>query len=249
MLDTSVDQRRLLLIDGHSMAYRAFYALPKENFATQTGQHTNAVYGFTSMLINLLRDEKPTHIAVAFDVSRKTFRSEKFAAYKATRSSAPDEFKGQVSLIEEVLRALCIPWLSKDNYEADDLIATLTTQAVADGFEVLICSGDRDVIQLVNDQVTLLYPSRGVSEMWRLDPAMVLTKYGVTPTQYPDFAALRGDPSDNLPNIPGVGAKTITKWIQEVGFLNQTVDSVDEVKVKAWAALRANQSNVMLNRH
>jgi DNA polymerase-1 len=247
-LDTSLDQRRLLLIDGHSMAYRAFYALPKENFATQTGQHTNAVYGFTSMLINLLRDEKPTHIAVAFDVSRKTFRSEKFADYKATRGSTPDEFKGQVSLIEEVLRALCVPWLSKDNYEADDLIATLTTQAVADGFEVLICSGDRDVIQLVNDQVTLLYPSRGVSEMWRLDPELVLTKYGVTPAQYPDFAAMRGDPSDNLPNIPGVGAKTITKWIQEFGSLNDIIDRVDEVKGKAGDALRENLSNVMLNR-
>jgi DNA polymerase-1 len=247
-LDTSLDQPRLLLIDGHSMAYRAFYALPKENFSTVTGQHTNAVYGFTSMLINLLRDEKPTHIAVAFDVSRKTFRSEKFADYKATRGSTPDEFKGQVSLIEEVLRALSVPWLSKDNYEADDLIATLTTQAVADGFEVLICSGDRDVIQVVNEHVTLLYPSRGVSEMWRLDPAMVLEKYGVTPAQYPDFAALRGDPSDNLPNIPGVGAKTITKWIQEFGSLNNLVDRVDEVKGKAGDALRANLANVMLNR-
>src|SRR6266545_6995196 len=230
------------------MAYRAFYALPKENFATQTGQHTNAVYGFTSMLINLLRDEKPTHIAVLFDVSRKTFRSEAYADYKAGRGSTPDEFKGHVSLIEEVLRALCVPWFAKDNYEADDLIATLTTQAVADGFEVLICSGDRDVIQVVNEQVTLLYPSRGVSEMWRLDPAMVLEKYGVTPTQYADFAALRGDPSDNLPNIPGVGAKTITKWIQEFGSLNNLVDRVDQVKGKAGDALRANVSNVLMNR-
>jgi DNA polymerase-1 len=247
-LATSTDQRRLLLIDGHSMAYRAFYALPKENFSTQTGQHTNAVYGFTSMLINLLRDEKPTHIAVAFDVSRKTFRSEVYAEYKANRSSAPNEFHGQVSLIEEVLRALCVPWLSKDNYEADDLIATLTTQAVADGFEVLICSGDRDAIQLVNEKVTLLYPSRGVSEMWRLDPAMVLTKYGVRPDQYPDFAALRGDPSDNLPKIPGVGEKTITKWINEFGSLNELVDRVDEVKGKAGDALRENLSNVLLNR-
>jgi DNA polymerase I len=240
--------RRLLLIDGHSMAYRAFYALPKENFSTQTGQHTNAVYGFTSMLINLLRDEKPTHVAVAFDVSRKTFRTEAYAEYKATRGSTPDEFKGQVSLIEEVLRALCVPSLSKDNYEADDLIATLTTQAVADGFNVLICSGDRDAIQLVNESVTLLYPSRGVSEMWRLDPPTVLEKYGVTPVQYPDFAALRGDPSDNLPNIPGVGAKTITKWINEFGSLNELVDRADEVKGKAGDALRANLANVLLNR-
>ncbi|RZS34918.1 DNA polymerase I [Herbihabitans rhizosphaerae] len=239
---------RLLLIDGHSMAYRAFYALPKENFATQTGQHTNAVYGFTSMLINLLRDEKPTHVAVAFDVSRKTFRSEAFADYKANRSKSPDEFKGQVSLIEEVLRALKIPFFAKENFEADDLIATLTTQAAAEGYEVMICTGDRDAIQLVNDQVMLLYPSRGVSEMWRLDPATVLTKYGVTPTQYPDFAALRGDPSDNLPKIPGVGEKTITKWLQEFGSLNDIVDRVDEVKGKAGNALRDNLSNVLLNR-
>ncbi len=230
------------------MAYRAFHALPKENFSTQTGQHTNAVYGFTSMLINLLRDEHPTHVVVAFDVSRKTFRSETFPEYKATRGSTPNEFKGQISLIEDVLAALCIPKVAKDNYEADDLIATLTTQAVADGFEVLICSGDRDVIQLVNEQVTLLYPSRGVSEMWRLDPPMVLEKYGVTPAQYPDFAALRGDPSDNLPNIPGVGAKTITKWIQEFGSLGELVDKVDQVKGKAGDALRANVSNVLMNR-
>lgn len=230
------------------MAYRAFHALPKENFSTQTGQHTNAVYGFTSMLINLLRDEHPTHVVVAFDVSRKTFRSETYPEYKATRGSTPSEFKGQVSLIEEVLVALCVPSVSKDNYEADDLIATLTTQAVADGFEVLICSGDRDVIQLVNEHVTLLYPSRGVSEMWRLDPPTVLEKYGVTPTQYPDFAALRGDPSDNLPNIPGVGAKTIIKWIQEFGSLGGLVDRVDEVKGKAGDALRANVSNVLMNR-
>jgi DNA polymerase-1 len=237
-----------LLVDGHSMAYRAFHALPKENFSTQTGQHTNAVYGFTSMLINLLRDEKPTHVAVAFDVSRKTFRNETYAEYKATRGSTPNEFKGQVSLIEEVLAALCVPSVAKDNYEADDLIATLTTQALADGFEVLICSGDRDAIQLVNDRVTLLYPSRGVSEMWRLDPPTVLEKYGVTPTQYPDFAALRGDPSDNLPNIPGVGAKTIIKWIQEFGSLGALIDRVEEVKGKAGDALRANVSNVLMNR-
>ena len=239
---------KLLLIDGHSMAYRAFYALPKENFATQTGQHTNAVFGFTSMLINLLRDEQPTHLAVAFDVSRKTFRSEQYSEYKANRSASPDEFKGQISLIEDVLTALCVPFLSKEGYEADDVIATLTTQAAAEGFQVLICSGDRDTIQLVNDQVTLLYPSRGVSEMWRLDPAKVKEKYGVTPTQYPDFAALRGDPSDNLPKIPGVGEKTISKWLQEFGSLSELVDRVDEVKGKAGQALRDHLSSVLLNR-
>ncbi len=241
-------ERRLLLIDGHSMAYRAFYALPKENFSTGTGQHTNAVYGFTSMLINLLRDDKPTHLAVCFDVSRKTFRSAQYAEYKANRSATPDEFKGQVSLIEEVLRALSVPWLSKENFEADDLIATLTTLATAEGFAVSICTGDRDAFQLVNDQVTVLYPSRGVSEMARMTPDAVFTKTGVRPEQYADYAALRGDPSDNLPKIPGVGEKTVAKWINQFGSLNDLVDRVDEVKGKAGDALRENLSNVMMNR-
>jgi DNA polymerase-1 len=242
------EDRRLLLIDGHSMAYRAFYALPKENFQTGTGQHTNAVYGFTSMLINLLRDEQPTHLAVAFDVSRKTFRSEAYADYKATRSATPDEFRGQVSLIQDVLEALHIPALSKENYEADDVIATLTTQASAEGFAVSICTGDRDVLQLVNDHVTVLYPTKGVSELTRFTPQSVTEKYGLSPEQYPDFAALRGDPSDNLPKIPGVGEKTVTKWIQQFGSLAELVDRVDEVKGKAGDALRENLSAVLLNR-
>jgi DNA polymerase-1 len=242
------EDRRLLLIDGHSMAYRAFYALPKENFQTGTGQHTNAVYGFTSMLINLLRDEQPTHLAVAFDVSRKTFRSETFSDYKATRSATPDEFRGQVSLIQDVLGALSIPVLSKENYEADDVIATLTTQARTEGFTVSICTGDRDALQLVDERTTVLYPTKGVSELTRFTPDAVEKKYGLTPEQYPDFAALRGDPSDNLPNIKGVGEKTVTKWIQQFGSLGELVDRVDEVKGKAGDSLRENLSSVMLNR-
>lgn len=230
------------------MAYRAFYALPKENFQTGTGQHTNAVYGFTSMLINLLRDEQPTHFAVAFDVSRKTFRSEKFADYKANRSASPDEFKGQVSLIQDVLGALSVPVLSKDNYEADDVIATLTTQATGEGFSVAICTGDRDALQLVTDKVTVLYPTKGVSELTRFTPRAVEDKYGLSPEQYPDFAALRGDPSDNLPKIPGVGEKTVTKWIQQFGSLAGLIDRADEVKGKAGEALRTNLASVQLNR-
>ena len=221
------------------MAYRAFYALPKENFQTGTGQHTNAVYGFTSMLINLLRDEQPTHLAVAFDVSRKTFRSERFEDYKANRSASPDEFKGQVALIQDVLAALNIPNLSRDGFEADDVIATLTTAAEADGFAVSICTGDRDALQLVTEQVTVLYPTKGVSEMTRFTPQAVQDKYGLSPAQYPDFAALRGDPSDNLPKIPGVGEKTVTKWIQQFGSLAGLVDRVDEVKGKVGDSLRA----------
>ncbi|HVV23913.1 MAG TPA: DNA polymerase I, partial [Pseudonocardiaceae bacterium] len=244
----SNDAPRLLLLDGHSLAYRAFFALPAENFRTQTGQTTNAVYGFTSMLINLLRDEQPSHIAVAFDVSRQTFRRDTYSEYKANRSTTPDEFRGQVGLIQDVLGALHIPSLSKDNYEADDVIATLTTQAVTEGFQVLICTGDRDALQLVNDQVTVLYPRKGVSDLTRFTPAEVVEKYGLSPGQYPDFAALRGDPSDNLPGIPGVGEKTAAKWIREFGSLADLVDRVDQVKGKVGDALRANLAAVLLNR-
>ncbi|MFB9908624.1 DNA polymerase I [Allokutzneria oryzae] len=230
------------------MAYRAFYALPKENFQTGTGQTTNAVYGFTSMLINLLRDEAPGHIAVAFDVSRRTFRTEQFPEYKANRESTPDEFRGQVGLIKDVLGVLGVTTLEKEGYEADDLIATLATQAEGQGLEVFICTGDRDALQLVNDKITVLYPVKGVSELARLTPPAVAEKYGVRPDQYADFAALRGDPSDNLPNIPGVGPKTIVKWITEFGSLAALVDRADEVKGKAGQALRDNLSSVLLNR-
>ncbi|HEY2206298.1 MAG TPA: DNA polymerase I [Pseudonocardia sp.] len=240
--------RRLLLLDGHSLAYRAFYALPAENFRTNTGQTTNAVYGFTSMLINLLRDEQPTHLAVAFDVSRRTFRSEAYAEYKANRTTTPDDFRGQVDLIREVLTALSVPFMGVEGYEADDVIATLTTQAEAQGYRVEICTGDRDAFQLVGDAVTVLYPKRGVSELARIDPDEVQARYGLSPTQYPDFAALRGDPSDNLPSIPGVGEKTAAKWIREFGSLDQLTDRVDEVRGKAGDALRANLANVLMNR-
>ncbi|WP_319945208.1 DNA polymerase I [Nocardia macrotermitis] len=238
----------LLLLDGHSLAYRAFFALPADNFKTVTGQTTNAVYGFTAMLINLLRDEKPTHVAAAFDVSRKTFRTEAYPEYKANRSQTPDEFRGQVEITKEVLGALGIPVMAIDGYEADDVLATLTTQAVPQGFRVLIVTGDRDSLQLVNDDVTVLYPKKGVSELTRFTPEAVQEKYGLTPTQYPDFAALRGDPSDNLPGIPGVGEKTAAKWVREYGDLNTLVERVDQVKGKVGDALRANLSSVVLNR-
>jgi DNA polymerase I len=239
---------KLLLLDGHSLAYRAFYALPVENFSTTTGQSTNAVYGFTSMLINLLRDEQPSHVAVAFDVSRKTFRSELFTDYKSNRTTSPDEFRGQVDLVKEVLAALRIPSLEADGYEADDVIATVTSRAEREGFEVLICTGDRDALQLVTDAVTVLYPRKGVSEMWRFTPAVMAERYGLTPAQYPDFAALRGDPSDNLPNIPSVGEKTATKWVVEFGDRDTLVARVDEVKGKAGDALRAHLAQVIQNR-
>ncbi|HEX4102404.1 MAG TPA: DNA polymerase I [Pseudonocardiaceae bacterium] len=244
----TVTPPRLLLLDGHSLAYRAFFALPTENFRTTTGQTTNAVYGFTSMLINLLRDEQPSHVAAAFDISRKTFRAEAYAPYKATRSATPDEFRGQVSLIHDVLGTLGIPVLTKENYEADDVIATLVTRAEPEGFEVLVCTGDRDALQLVSDRVTVLYPRKGVSDLTRFTPEEVAERYGLTPQQYPDYAALRGDPSDNLPGIPGVGDKTAAKWVREFGSLDALIDRVNEVKGKAGDALRANLASVLLNR-
>ncbi|GAB87800.1 DNA polymerase I [Gordonia rubripertincta] len=238
----------LMLLDGHSLAYRAFFALPAENFKTATGQTTNAVYGFTSMLINLLRDEEPTHIAAAFDVSRKTFRSEMFPEYKAQRSKSPDEFNGQVDLTKEVLDALGVTVMAIEGFEADDIIATLATQAREQGFKVLIVTGDRDSLQLVDPSTTVLYPRKGVSDLTRFTPEEVEKKYGLTPAQYPDYAALRGDPSDNLPGIPGVGEKTASKWIREYGSLASLVDHVDEVRGKVGDALRANLASVQTNR-
>ena len=238
---------KLLLLDGHSLAYRAFYALPVDNFATSTGQHTNAIYGFASMIINLIRDEKPTHIATAFDVSRKTFRSEKFPEYKANRASTPDEFRSQISYINELLDAFQIPHFELEGYEADDVIATLVDRFKT-GTEIVICTGDRDSFQLVTDTVTVLYPKKGVTELARMTPAAVEEKYGLTPNQYPDFAALRGDPSDNLPSIPGVGEKTATKWIQDFGSLKELIARVDEVPGKAGAALKQSLASVIMNR-
>ncbi|WP_442815000.1 MULTISPECIES: DNA polymerase I [unclassified Streptomyces] len=241
-------QPRLLLMDGHSLAYRAFFALPAENFNTVTGQPTNAIYGFTSMLANTLRDEAPTHFAVAFDVSRKTWRSEQFSEYKANRSKSPDEFKGQVELIGELLDAMKVRRYAVDGFEADDVIATLATEAEEEGFQVSIVTGDRDAFQLITDNITVLYPTKGVSELTRYTPEKVEEKYGLTPAQYPDYAALRGDPSDNLPGIPGVGEKTAAKWIREFGSFAELADRAEEVKGKAGQNLRDHLEAVQLNR-
>ncbi|HEY9521700.1 MAG TPA: 5'-3' exonuclease H3TH domain-containing protein, partial [Thermopolyspora sp.] len=239
---------RLMLLDGHSLAYRAFYALKEANLVTTDGQHTEAVYGFTSMLVNLLRDEGPSHIVVCFDRSEPTFRHESFQAYKANRQETPEDFRGQMSLIFEMLDSLRVPHLSLAGFEADDLIATLAIRAAAQGMSVLIVSGDRDNLQLVNDDITVLMTRRGISDMTRFTPEAVIEKYGLTPIQYPDFAALRGDPSDNLPSIPGVGEKTAAKWVREFGSLAELVDRVDEVKGKAGDKLREHLGQVIHNR-
>jgi len=244
----SASSKRLLLIDGHSMAYRAFYALPVDNFKTSAGQPTNAIYGFASMLINLIKEEQPTHLAVAFDVSRNTFRTEKFPEYKANRSSTPDEFRSQMSHLNEMIESFGIKHFEIEGYEADDIIASLAKKAQLENFQVLICTGDRDSFQLVNENVTVLYPKKGVTEMSRMTPNAVFEKYGLTPTQYPDFAALRGDPSDNLPSIPGVGEKTATKWISDYGSLEKLIENAGEIAGKVGQSLRENLSTVRLNR-
>ncbi len=241
--------KRLLLLDGHSLAYRAFFALPVENFSTTTGQHTNAVFGFTSMLINVLRDEQPTHIGVAFDKSRQTFRLEQYSEYKAKRNKTPDEFSSQLPLIDEVLDALKIKHLRKEGYEADDIIATLVTRALADeDFEVLILSGDRDAFQLVTDRSTVLYPMRGVSELARMTPDAVEARYGVSPARYPDLAAIVGETSDNLPGVPGVGPGFAARWLKEYDGLDNVITHADKITGKKGEALREHLSDVIRNR-
>ncbi len=246
--NASATRSRLLLLDGHSLAYRAFFALPVENFTTVTGQHTNAVYGFTSMLVNVLRDEQPTHIAVAFDKSRQTFRLAEYPEYKAKRNKTPDEFSSQLSLLQQLLDTFRVQHLTYEGYEADDIIATLSTRALAAGFEVLILTGDRDSLQLVTEDSTVLYPMRGVSELARMTPAAVEAKYAVPPHRYPELAALVGEDSDNLPGIPGVGPKTAAKWIATYDGLENVINRADEVGGKAGESLRAHLDDVIRNR-
>jgi DNA polymerase I len=239
---------RVLLIDGHSMAYRAFFALPAENFTTASGQHTNAIYGFATMLLSLLSSEKPTHVAVAFDVSRTTFRSEIFPEYKANRAKTPDEFRSQMSYLHQLVESFGISTFEIQGYEADDIIATIAKAAEKEGAQVLICTGDRDSFQLISDKTTVLYPKRGVSDLVRMNAQALLEKYGMTPEQYPDFAALRGDPSDNLPSVPGVGEKTAAKWIIEYGSLKQLLARVDDLGGKAGQSLKNCVTDVERNR-
>ncbi|WP_062292150.1 DNA polymerase I [Demequina phytophila] len=238
----------LLLVDGLSMAFRAFFGLPVENFATSTGVPTNAVYGFTAMLATLMKDNQPTHLAVAFDLPGGTFRTERLPSYKGTRDETPAEFEPQVPLIREVLGALGVAAVDKPRFEADDLLATYARMGREAGLRVLVVSGDRDTIQLVNEDVTLLYPRKGVSDLVRFTPDAVQEKYGVAPHQYPDMAALVGETSDNLPGVPGVGPKTAAKWIGTYGGLAGILDRADDVPGKAGESLRAHVEQVRLNR-
>lgn len=230
------------------MAFRAFYALPVENFSTDTGQHTNAVYGFTSMLIKMIEQREPTHVAVAFDLDTPTFRTQEYAEYKGGRNKTPEEFHGQVDLIVKVMEAMQIPTVTLDGYEADDIIATLSTQAEEAGWEVMVVSGDRDAFQLITDKVTVLYPKKGISDIPPMDSAAVEAKYFVRPERYSDLAALVGETADNLPGVPGVGPKTAAKWINLYGGVDGILENLDSIGGKVGESLRANVDSVKRNR-
>jgi len=239
----------LLIIDGHSLAFRAFYALPVDSFQNREGQHTNAIHGFISMMLNLLKNEKPTHLAVAFDISRYSFRTREYPEYKGTRGETPPEFIGQIPLLEEALAAMNITTISKEDFEADDILATLATRGAADGYKVFVVSGDRDAIQMINDDVTLLYPNaRGVSELKRYDRDTVFERYGIEPHQYPDVAALVGETSDNLIGVDKVGEKTAVKWITQYGSLDEVLAHADEIKGVVGEKLREQKDRAVRNR-
>jgi len=237
----------LALLDGHSLAYRAFFALPTD-LATPSGQVTNAVYGFTAMIIKLLDDEHPDAVAVAWDTPEKTFRSERYSEYKAQRDSAPDLFVGQLPLIDEVVEVLGFPQFKAPGFEADDVIATLTHQARGAGWDVIIVTGDRDAFQLVADGVKILYTRRGISDVIIADAAYVKERYDITPDQYVEYAALRGDPSDNLPGVPGVGEKTAAKLLNSYGSIDGIFEHLDEQTPKLRQNLEESREQVLLNR-
>jgi len=242
-------QPRLLVLDGHSMAFRAFFALPADKFSTANGQHTNAIHGFTSMLINLIKEQKPTHICVAFDVSDDTtHRKAEYSEYKGGRNETPREMSGQIDLIDKVMGAWGIKTIKLPGYEADDILATLAAMGEKAGFEVLLVSGDRDAFQLITDNVFVLYPRKGVSDIPRMDAAAIQEKYFVTPAQYSDLAALVGETADNLPGVPGVGPKTAAKWINLYGGLEGVLEHLDAIGGKVGDSLRANVEDVKRNR-
>ena len=242
------DKPTLLIIDGHSLAFRAFYALNPANFRTPDGQHTNAVHGFISMLLNLLEGEKPTHLAVAFDISGPSFRAIEYPEYKGNRGETPEEFIGQTELLEEAMQAMNIKTLTKKDYEADDILASMADQAADAGFRVLVVSGDRDTFQLISENTTILYPVKGVMNLARMNDEAVVEKYGIHAKQYPDLAALVGETSDNLPGIPGVGPKTAAKWLQAYGDLDTVLAKADEIPGKVGESLREHSGLATRNR-
>ena len=238
----------LLVVDGHSLAFRAFFALPVDNFSTSSGQATNAVWGFATMLAQVIDAEKPDHLGVAFDVKGGTFRNEMLPQYKGTREAAPEELLTQLPLIQRMLTALGVTYIEKPGFEGDDVIATLATMGDKDGYHTLVLSGDRDAFQLVDDNVTVLYPGHHFKDLKHMTPQSIIDKYKVTPAQYPDLAALRGETADNIPGVPGVGDGFAAKWINQFGSLDGICEHADEIGGKKGESLRANIDQVKLNR-
>jgi DNA polymerase I len=241
------DTHKVLLLDGHSLAFRAFFALP-DTLVTSSGQVTNAVYGFTAMLIKLLADERPQGVVVCFDKGAPQFRLDRYAQYKAGRAETPDLFRQQLPLIREVLASLRIPMVELEGYEADDLLATLTKHAREEGCEVIVVTGDRDILQLVRDGVSVIMTRRGISDVIRYDPSMVLERYGVTPEKWIDFVALKGEASDNLPGVPGVGDKTAAQLINKYGDIEQVIAHADDLKPKLGEAIKKHAEQVRINK-
>ena len=241
------DAHKVLLLDGHSLAYRAFFALP-DTLVTSSGQVTNAVYGFTAMLIKLLADERPQGIVVCFDKGAPQFRLDRYAEYKAGRAKTPDLFKQQLPLIREVLESLRIPMVELEGYEADDLLATLTKHAREEGCEVIIVTGDRDILQLVRDGVSVIMTRRGISDVIRYDAPTVQERYSVAPEMWIDFVALKGEASDNLPGVPGVGDKTAAQLINKYGDVEQVIAHADELTPKLRDAIKKHADQVRINK-
>jgi DNA polymerase-1 len=241
------DSHKVLLLDGHSLAFRAFFALP-ETLVTSSGQVTNAVYGFTAMLIKLLADERPQGVVVCFDKGVPRFRVERYAEYKAGRAETPDLFRQQLPLIREVLEALRIPMLDLEGYEADDLLATLTRRCREQGCEVVLVTGDRDILQLVGEGVSVIMTRRGISDVIRYDAATVVERYGVTPEKWTDFVALKGETSDNLPGVPGVGDKTAAQLVNKYGDIEQVIAHADELTPKLRDAIKERAGQVRVNK-
>ncbi|WP_288240853.1 5'-3' exonuclease H3TH domain-containing protein, partial [uncultured Bifidobacterium sp.] len=247
-MDESTYRGTLLVVDGHSLAFRAFFALPVENFSTSSGQPTNAVWGFATMLSQVIESEHPDRLAVAFDVKGGTFRNDLLPQYKGTREAAPEELLSQLPLIQQMLKALGVTYIEKPGFEGDDVIGTLATMGERAGYRTLVLSGDRDAFQLVDEHITVLYPGHHFKDLKRMTPQAVEEKYHVTPAQYPDLAALRGETADNIPGVPGVGDGFAAKWINLYGGLDQIIEHADEIGGKKGEALRENLEQVKLNR-
>ncbi|HKY07568.1 MAG TPA: DNA polymerase, partial [Candidatus Binatia bacterium] len=243
----NVNTHKVLLLDGHSLAFRAFFALP-DTLVTSSGQVTNAVYGFTAMLIKLLADERPQGVVVCFDKGVPQFRVDRYAEYKAGRAATPDLFKQQLPLIREVIDSLRIPILELDGYEADDLLATLTRRCKEEGLEVILVTGDRDILQLVGDNVAVIMTRRGISDVIRYDRATVLERYGVTPAQWTDFVALKGESSDNLPGVPGIGDKTAAQLVNKYGDIEGVIAHAEELTPKLRGAIKERAEQVRINK-